>query len=196
MVRVRKHIYRLHFYNGISSIEQGQVAGLRSGIAAYIHNCRRFYLQYFIDQLFVHAGAGRIGNQYIGAAMLRKKIIVAYINNIATKKFAVANTIKNCIFTCIGYGSFYHFYPNHLLSAAAAKNTNGTRTAIQVVKGLCTNKFLKITANLIQLFTLPAICLKKRFGPDLKLEIFQSFDHVAFTFINLRLQVKKRIVSF
>src|SRR4029079_17332313 len=49
---------------------------------------------------------------------------------------------------------------------------------------------------LIKSFSLFCICLEKRFGANLKLEIFEPFNDMPFSKINLGLKVCQRIIFF
>ena len=97
MMRVREHVYGLHLRYPVFFIKQGQVAGLRSRVAAHIHYGGRFDFKNFTDQLFVHAGTRRVGNDHIGATVLRKETVVAYVNHVAAGKVAVFDAVEQCV---------------------------------------------------------------------------------------------------
>ena len=77
MMGVWEHIDRLHALHTILRIEQRQVARLCSRIATHIDDAPGQGKQNGLDHIVVHTGAGRVGNNHIGAAMLGDKLLVA-----------------------------------------------------------------------------------------------------------------------
>ena len=70
MMRMREHIYRLHASHPIIDIEQRQIPRLGSRIATHIHDTSGSSKKQSLDDIVVHAGTRRIGNNYIGATVL------------------------------------------------------------------------------------------------------------------------------
>ena len=68
MLSVREHVDRLHLHNFISRVEQLEVAGLSGRIAAYIHDAFGGGKQDGVNDILMHAGTWRVGDDDIGRA--------------------------------------------------------------------------------------------------------------------------------
>ena len=75
MGSVRKHVDRLNGLNPVGHIKVLQVACLCGRIAAHVDNAFRGSSENGLYHIRVHTSPGRVGDDYIGAAMLRNEII-------------------------------------------------------------------------------------------------------------------------
>ena len=78
MMRMRKHIYRLNFCYLVFLVQDVKVAGLGCCITADVYHQWLFHVKYFFNQLFVHAGPRRVGNDDVRFSMRSKKVVITY----------------------------------------------------------------------------------------------------------------------
>ena len=78
MLCLREHVDGLDLFNAVFLSQDGEVAGLRGRVAAHINDPWGSDLQELTNNLFVHAGAGRIGDDDVRTAMLSDKGIVEH----------------------------------------------------------------------------------------------------------------------
>ena len=76
MMGVREHIDRLNAGYLIVRTQQFDVAGLRCRIAANVNNFLWGTIQNSIYHIGVHTGAGWVGNNNVGFAMLINKRLI------------------------------------------------------------------------------------------------------------------------
>ena len=93
MLRVGKHIYRLHFLNAIGGIEHGEVSSLRGRVATDINDTPGFGAKDSGNDILMHAGAWRVGDDDVGTAVLSKEGIVEYIFHIAGEEQGVRDAV-------------------------------------------------------------------------------------------------------
>lgn len=74
-MRMGEHIYGLHSHYAIHPIHQLQIARLRGGVAAHIHDSLGRGTQYHIDHTLIDTRARRIQDHYIGVAVARHEVV-------------------------------------------------------------------------------------------------------------------------
>jgi hypothetical protein len=84
VLRVGEHVNGLNGNDLVGGVKKLQVTGLGGGVAAHIHNALWGGKEYGFDNIFMHAGARRVCDDDIGAAMLIYKLLVQNILHIAS----------------------------------------------------------------------------------------------------------------
>ena len=130
MYGVGKHIYRLDGGDGILFRKCLQIAGLGGGVATYVHNAAGCCLEEHLANIFVHACAGRIGDDYIGVAMLCEERIVEQIFHVACVKIGVGDVVDLRVDFSIGNGCLHIFEANYFFGAACHKVSDGAGAGI------------------------------------------------------------------
>ncbi len=159
MVRVREHVDRLHASHPIIDIEQGQVAGLRSGVATHIHDATGSGKKNCLHHIVVHAGPGRVGNDDIGAPVLFDKLRREQVFHVT----GIENRNDDALESHNGLGNFEGFV--HILDADDfahfARHEIGYRpgTGIEVIDQFFSGKGGKIGRHLIEFMCLGRIGL-------------------------------------
>src|SRR3712207_552818 len=144
MWRMGEHIHGLHFYNIVFLIEQCQVTSLRGRVAAYVHNSAWSGVKYDLDNVRVHAGTGRIGDNDFRSAMLGDEVIGKNVFHVSGIEECVGDSIYPAVHLGVFYSVFHILNSDNLLSALRHKISNGSGTGVEVVDKLITGKSRKI----------------------------------------------------
>ena len=90
---VGEHVYRLNGRNLIIPAQDGQVTGLGSRIAAYIHHSFRGGVQDYLRHVRMNAGTGRVQDNDIRTAVLCDKGVVQDVLHVSGKEVAIGDSI-------------------------------------------------------------------------------------------------------
>ena len=144
----------------------------------------------------MHACAGRVGDDHVRPAVLREKIVRAYIRYIAGKKAAMPQAVERGIFLRIFHRIFHGFYADNLFRAAAAEDADAAGAAVQVVEHLGAGEPGKAAGDAVKLLCLCRIGLEKRFRGNLEQELIQLLADEARPRIGMHREAVKGIVGF
>ena len=89
-----------------------------------------------VDQLFAHAGAGRIGDDNVRPALLVKKAVLAECGDVAGKEPGMADTVEGGVLPGVFHGFIDDLYADDPGGLAADENADAAGPAIQIIDGL------------------------------------------------------------
>ena len=93
MVGMGEHIHGLYGRHLVLGIEQLEVACLGGGVAADIDDAAGLGEQNHVDDVVVHAGTWRVGDDDIGAAVLVDEVLREHVLHVAGKEQGVLNAV-------------------------------------------------------------------------------------------------------
>lgn len=193
---MREHINGLYPGYGIFQVQPLQVTGLGGGVTTDINHGGRPYFQDLGDQLFAHAGAGRISDDNVRPALLFKETILAEGGDVTGKEPGVTDAVQGGVLPGVFNSFTDDLDPDDPGRPAADEDADTASSAVQVVYGLLPAQLCVVAGDLIKSFPLPGIGLEEGLGADLELKIFQSLDHISFSKQDPGLQVGDAIVPF
>ena len=136
MLGVREHIDRLNGNNLVSLIKNGYVAGLCGGIAADVDYALRSGLEYHINHIRMHSGAGRIGYYDIGPAVPCYKLLIEHILHVTGKELGIDDIVERRIdlgvLNCLGN----IFYTHHLFGLGRYELRDCSGSGVEVIDHL------------------------------------------------------------
>jgi hypothetical protein len=147
MMCMREHVYRLYPFDAVFFRKQCQVPRLCCRIAAYVYDLWRFHFKQLVHQLFMHAGAWRVGDDHIRPSVLCKEFVIAYFDHISAEERSMLDIIQRCIQLRVVNGFLDHFHADDLFCLLTYKDADATRAAIKVIHGLIAGKACKIPGN-------------------------------------------------
>ena len=93
MLRVREHIHRLDAFHFVSHVKQLQVSCLCCRIAADIDDALRVGKEDGVDDVLMHSGTWRVGNDGVGFAVLLDEVAVEDVFHITSKELGVLDAV-------------------------------------------------------------------------------------------------------
>ena len=93
MRRVWKHIYRLDGCHTIVLVEQCQVARLCGRVAADIYYPLRVRAENSLDNICVHSGTRRVGDDDVGTTVCRNKLVCENIFHVSRKEERIVDAV-------------------------------------------------------------------------------------------------------
>src|SRR5688572_26433023 len=90
---MRKHVDGLHHGSAVSGAEGFQVAGLRGRVAAYVHNPAGMGGEQGGDDVGVHAGPGRVGDDDVGGSVAAEQLGADHVLHIAGVEGGVGDAV-------------------------------------------------------------------------------------------------------
>ena len=93
MRSMREHVNRLHLLDAVCHVKSLQVACLGGWIAAYIYYALRVSTQDCLDNVGMHAGTRRVGDDDIGASVLGNELVVENVLHIACIELGVGYVV-------------------------------------------------------------------------------------------------------
>ena len=130
---MREHIYRLDGGDPIVGIEQGQVACLCGRVAADVNDTFRTCTENNADDILVHAGAWRIGDNDIRMAVPADEVFCQDVFHVACIEKRVVNLVDFGIDLRIFYGFRDILYTDDFPGIPGDEVGNGSCTGIEVV---------------------------------------------------------------
>ena len=130
---VREHVHGLDFHDTVFLVEHGNVTRLGSGIAAHIDQSLGLGVEDDLDDVLVHACAGRVDNHHLGAAVLGDKAVGEHVLHVAGEEFAVGDAVALGVDLGVldGFGDI--FDADDLSRLTGHEVGDGTRASIEVV---------------------------------------------------------------
>ena len=189
-----EHIHGLHFGNLVFLIEQGEVACLRGGVATDIDDASGFGEEDGLHYILVHAGAGRVGDDDIGATILRDEVLVENILHVACEEESVVEKIQLRIhfrvFYCLGH--ILNAY--HLLGLLGDEVGDGAGAGVEVEDEFLAREFGEVACYLVEFVCLLGVGLVEGLGTYLELQAFHLFHDMVGTEKDLYIEVAYGVV--
>ena len=195
MVCMREHIDRLHGGHLVIHIEQLQVACLGCRVAAYIDNALGGCKENGVDDIVMHAGTWRVGDDDIGHAVLANEITGKDILHVTGKECEVIEAIELGVDARIDDGILDILHTHYLLGIACNKVGNCSGTGVEVIDYFVTCKGGKITRYLIKVLGLFAVCLVERFWANLEAQSLHLLIYNVSTLVGNDLEVAEGVVA-
>ena len=195
MLRVREHVHRLYFLHAVLRVKQGEVAGLRGGVAAHIDDARHLQLQQLLNDVRVHAGARRVGNDDVRLSVLRDELVGEDLRHVAHHELRVRDVVLRGVDLRVLHGSIDVLDADHPLGLVCYEIGNRASAGKEVIDNLIFLDVSKFAHHLVEVVGLLAVGLVEGFRPDLELQILHLFGDVVLTGIEVERQVEDGIVE-
>ena len=156
---VGEHVNWLYAKDAVLHIEQAEVAGLCGGVTAHVDDALGLGKENGVDDIIVHTGTGRVGNDDIGTAILVDELLIEDVLHVARKEERVVDAVECRVDLGVfdGFGNI--FDADDLTCLARHEVGNGTCTGLEVVDQLIACKTGKLACHLIEVIGLTAVGL-------------------------------------
>ena len=164
MVRMREHIDRLYFANGIALFDQNrQIACLRFGVAGNVNDAARRKLCGGTQKFGGAAGTRRVHEQYV-----RLLSVLCHrshkITRVRAVKSRVADAVPFAVEDRVAHSVAVQLHTDHAACLARGSKTDRADAAIGVDNGFRAVQTGKVDRCLIQHFRLYGVDLVERFA--------------------------------
>ncbi len=195
VLRVRKHIHGLHLLHAVLRVEQGEIAGLRGGVATHIDDARHLQLQQLLDDVRVHAGARRVGDDDIRFPVLRDELVGEDLRHIAHHELRVRDVVLRGVDLRILHGGIHVLDADHPFGLVRHEIGNRARAGEKVINNLIFLNVSKLAHHLVEVVGLLAVGLVERLRADLELQVLHLFGDVILTGIEVERQVEDGVIE-
>ena len=182
MVSVGKHVDWLDAMDAVLLREEGKVAGLSGGISADVYNLAGTHGEQLFDHLLVHAGAGRVGDHYVGSSVGRHKVGSQHLCHVARMEFGIVDVVEKGILASGDDGVLYVFNAYHVSAEVGQEQGNGAGAGVEVIDKVVGCQLGKLCNKAIESLCLSGISLVKGLGADGEMEwsrAIVAFHHLG-----------------
>lgn len=136
MLCVREHVDGLDAPDAIFGCEECYVAGLGGGVTTDVYDAARLHGKELLDNLFVHSGSGRVGDDDVRASLLLDKLRGEHFGHVASKETGVVDVVGNGVLACGDDGVLDIFNAYDLAAEVRKEEGYGASAGIEVVDGV------------------------------------------------------------
>ena len=122
----------------------------------------------------MHSLPGWVGHHHIGHAFALKEILIEHLAHISSEEVGILDPIQGCILLRILDGLLYSFHTNDLCRTLRHIQSDGSRSAVQIVDDRPLFDTRHIQSDAIKLGGLFRIGLIEGFRSDAKLHVRPS----------------------
>ena len=194
MVRVRKHVHRLHARNPIFWVQKVQIPCLGCWIATHIDDSQGIGKQDGLDHVVVHAGPWRIGDDDFGTTMFGDKFLVENIFHVACKKERIADVVDLRIDFGILDRFLHIFYPDDPFCIVGNEIGDGAGAGVEVVNQFGAGEAGKFARHLVKVISLLAVGLIKRLRTDFEPQSLHFLIDTVLSFPDDDIQIADGVV--
>ena len=202
MLRVRKHVDRLHRHHFVSRVQQLQVTGLGGWVAADVDDFLGADLQQLLHYLLGHARTGRVGDDEVGATVALDEVVGEHLGHVASIECAVGDAVEFGVHLGVVDGGLHVFDADYFLHEAREILGDGARARVEVVHQLVALHLGEVEGGLVESLGLVDVGLEERHRTDAELEVviarsrrFHGLDEVRLSLETLKRQVVDDVVE-
>ena len=196
MVGVGEHVDGLHTLHAIEVVEQAKVASLCGRVATHIDYAPWRSKADNVHHIAVHAGAGRVGDDDIGSAVVADKVCGEDVFHVAGIKERVVEPVKLGVDFSVGNGFGHILNAHHLTGLSCHKVGDGARAGIEVVDQLIAAQTGKVAGHLIKFVGTGRVGLIKTLRTHLEPQTFHLGINAVCAAVGDDGQVGKGVVAF
>lgn len=178
MLGMGEHVDGLHGHDGVFGVEEGEVAGLRGGVAAHVDDGFGLGAEDGVDHVGVHAGARRVDDHHVGLAVFGYEVVGENVLHVAGKEEGVGYAVYLGVEACVvdGFGDVLDAHDLRGLAADEVGDCAGA--GIEVVDEFVATETGEVADDLVELVGLCRIGLIERLWPDAEAQAFHLLLYV------------------
>ena len=192
---VREHVHGLDFHDTVFLVEHGNVTRLGGGVAAHIDQALGLGVEDDLDDVLVHACAGRVDNHDLGTAMLSDEAVGEHILHVPGIEQRVLDAVDAGIQLGVLDSLGDILDADDLTCLAGNEVGDGARAGVEVIDEFIAREGSHAACHLIEFVGLTGIGLVEGFGTDTELQAFHFFLDIVAAAVGDEFLVGKRVVD-
>ena len=204
---VREHVDGLHLGYPVVGVQEGEVARLCGGVAAYVNDSLRARLEYYLYHIRMHACPWRVGDDDVGASVALYEGGGEDVLHVAGEELGVVYAVESGVYLGVLYGLRNVFYAHDLARRARHEVGNGARSRVEVVderlgcRRICgrgaglTAAERKLPRHRIEVVCLLGVGLVEALRPDLEFQALHGLIDEVCALVGRELQVADGVVA-
>ena len=144
----------------------------------------------------MHAYTGRVGYQYIGAAVCAYETVIQDILHVSRKELCIGDIVQSGIDLGIFDGFGDVFNTNNFTALTGNEVGYRTRSCIEVIHQFIAFQITKRTDGTVEAVGLFIVRLVKTLGTDLEFQVFHQFINKSRSFVDVDIQITDGVIAF